>query len=573
MIRRKLQGLLQVAVILLVTTSSVGAQWTKIARHLFDAQPGGCITFCDGLLWIANDNIYLSADTGRTWTVFSLPDPAMNGVAYDIQFYDRSTGIAAFPGGTYITTDQGVTWNLLKAGTPFSVAFGTTSQIIGTAEEYQQGVNISTDGGQTWNFSQLKGAENFKILGLKDGSFDVFCSTPASPGFTLLGGYMYNTTDNGLTWKKRLGQTDFDCYDFCTDSCDPNLIFIPEVNSPINRDDSSNVLMSSDGGDTWNSTFKHIAYYFAGGIAESKSAVYAQTFMTTDPSTGFPINNGILRTTNKGLSWKNIAGPSNDQHTRFISAINDNIVFAADIFGNVWRTTNSGGDSILTKAAASYAFYPDSVAGFDSLAACDSSLSDTILLIRHCAAFPIASLSITGKDSSLFMIVKSTNPDSIVVLFSGGPPGVYSAALRLDLSDGSHDSLLLSGFGRQSGGFSFTTSDVQNDTIGGTVFIPIYAHGAIDLGDLSFRVNFDTSMLVYVGAYSVLDFGTDHTNSKQLASASVRIPANAIDWKDDPIGYVVFNVFPTTDSCTVVTFDSINILHRFVRGLDVVPHN
>jgi photosystem II stability/assembly factor-like uncharacterized protein len=261
MLRRKLQGLLQVVAILLVTTSSVGAQWTKIARHLFDPQPGGCITFCDGLLWIANDNIYLSADTGRTWTVFSLPDPAMNGVAYDIQFYDKSTGIAAFPGGTYITNDQGVTWNMLKAGTPFSVAFGTTSQIIATAEEFQQGVNISTDGGQTWNFSQLNGAENFKILGLKDGSFDVFCSTPASPGFSLLGGCIYNTTDNGLTWKKRLGQTDFDCYDFCVDSCDPNLIFIPEVNSPINRDDSSNVLKSTDGGDTWNSTFKHIAYY------------------------------------------------------------------------------------------------------------------------------------------------------------------------------------------------------------------------------------------------------------------------------------------------------------------------
>jgi photosystem II stability/assembly factor-like uncharacterized protein len=539
--------------LLAVTGGSLRAQWRQIAYHLYSATPSGAICFKDGLLWIGNDRFNMSADTGKTWTSFPLPDPALNGIVYDLRFFDRSTGLAACPGGTYRTTDQGVTWTLIKAGIPYSVAFGVTSQIIATAEDAPFGFNISTDGGATWNHNQF-GQTGFKILGLRNGWFEAYSGIPSSPQFLNLphGGHVYVTTDYGVTWVKRKGNNpNFDCWDFDIDSCDLSRLYLADVNDASGTDSLSNFYVSSDSGDSWVVREPQISPFFTGALAVTKHAVFAQSRAK-----------GVFRSTDLGTNWKPIGGPNCDPNTRMLSAINDN---ACNDFGSVYRTNNSGGDSIWSTFSQSYATDPPKILQFDSLFSCSNAEPDTLRFLPQCSPSPVVKAHIFGKDSINFSLADSMNLNPLVVLFTAGSSTNYSSALQIELSDGSLDTLQLLGFGKPSPQIVLAAPNQFNDTIGGDIYLPVRISNAIEQGDLDFTVHFDTSMLLYGGSYS--NGGTnDLTNWTQSGRVRVHIPAASIDWTNPklPAGQIVFRVFPRFDSCTTVTIDSVNIL---VRGI------
>jgi hypothetical protein len=50
------------------------------------------------------------------------------------------------------------------------------------------------------------------------------------------------------------------------------------------------------------------------------------------------------------VTWENIGGPSNAIDTRTVCAVTNNIVFAIGSEGSIWRTINSGGDSVNTSS-------------------------------------------------------------------------------------------------------------------------------------------------------------------------------------------------------------------------------
>ncbi len=559
-LRRKASVLLCLSLLALLLSVPVAhAQWKKIAYHLYDPSGAGVIAYRQGFLWVASNGLYMSSDLGATWTTMNFPDPAMNGILYDLNFFDANTGLAAGPGGTYLTNDQGITWTLVKPGLPLSACFGLTKNIIATAEEQPGGVNISTDGGTTWQ-TTLTGYFGFKIRGLRDGSFYAYSGIPYSRGFPdrLNFGHLYTTSDYGITWTKHAGMAEYDSYDFDVDSCELNRVYLASANQFGSKDDSSRIYVSQDTGTSWKRPITTPGRFFSGTLALSTNAVYAQTVVTTD-SAGFPHPNGIYRTIDKGLSWKAIGGPSNDRDTRFLASITDNIIIAGDEFGNVWGTKNSGGDSIVSKAFGSYTFFPDSLLRFDTLASCGPAQSKTALLIRHCAAAPIASMNIAGKDSQQFLLVKGKNQDSVAIVFTAGDGGQSQAMLQLDLADGTSDTLLLAGYSRRIPNVVLKLADASTDTIGGTVFVPIMLDSALVKSDLSFVLRFDTTILIYDGAFVSGDTSSNMTITQEPGFSRIRIPANRIDWNTSVIGYLAFRVFPTTVTCSRISLDSIAI--------------
>ena len=108
---------------------------------------------------------------------------------------------------------------------------------------------------------------------------------------------------------------------------------------------------------------------------------------------------------------------------------------------------------------------------------------------------------------------------------------------------------------------TFSTSNVSNDTIGGSIYVPIISSSRSFIGDLDFIVRYDTSVLVYAGAFQA---GTqaDATTSRSVGSAHIHFPRATSSMQGNIAGYAVFNFFPNDSSCTLVTLDSFAITQR-----------
>src|ERR1051325_2133276 len=91
---RTLLNSLVVTLVLIVLNTAGLAQWRTTTSQLAPRKyisGYSALRFKDGLLWAAADKLFVSADTGRTWTECRLPDSA--GTIFDVAFYDRDTGI------------------------------------------------------------------------------------------------------------------------------------------------------------------------------------------------------------------------------------------------------------------------------------------------------------------------------------------------------------------------------------------------------------------------------------------------------------------------------------------------
>src|SRR5205085_11589718 len=118
-------------------------------------------------------------------------------------------------------------------------------------------------------------------------------------------------------------------------------------------DGFSNIFLSKDLGASWQSVIAkptNIGSYspfFVGSIAATECSVYAQSRA-----------DGIYRSTDNGQNWKSIGGPHICYDTRYLTALNANIIFALDSFGSIWATFNSGGDSLSVGTNGSSSFAP-----------------------------------------------------------------------------------------------------------------------------------------------------------------------------------------------------------------------
>ncbi len=308
---------------LTVAASNTHAQWRIVAPNLtILSQWFGAMCFQNGTVWIASDALYISTDTGITWIKKPLPDEP-----YDIQFFNSMNGVLSGTSNAWITRNGGTSWQILSQAAA-SGCFLNDSNSIALACKDASTVGVTLDGGNNWRnipTQQYKLCVRYKngTIYQSGGSGD-----PA---------YIFFSTDFGLSWQQTKSGFDQDSYSFAIDSCDPNRIYVSHEDGAVRTDQYSKIYLTTDLGTTWQVTASEPEPFFSGSIAEGTTTIYC-------PST----SNGVYRSTDHGVTWSSIGGPSVTFDTRLIAAINDNILLAVDDAGNVWRTDNSGGDSIAT---------------------------------------------------------------------------------------------------------------------------------------------------------------------------------------------------------------------------------
>ncbi len=335
------------------------------------------------------------ANSGRM--TFILPHPTNPNIIY----------VATAGGGVWKTTDQGITWTPLTDNLPVltsgALAFDPTNPDIiyyGTGEQHYcsvcfpgDGLFKSTDGGNTW----IKIASTNQV-----GSYiSRIIILPHNKRILVTSelGVVYSD-DNGNTWANSFSLSQVNDINYRSDN--PNIVFIATLNSGIYK--------SIDGGITWSKiTSLPSSNYFRSQLAISKSNpnVMYVAFGSTNynlhsfwksidggntwtqlsvpnylcgqgfynhaiivhPNNpdiilaggvhnyGSSCSYGIIRSTNGGNSWSEVAGQVVHPDIHHFAYGSDGTLYVA-CDGGIWKSTNNGSTWInINKGLGTLQFY------------------------------------------------------------------------------------------------------------------------------------------------------------------------------------------------------------------------
>ena len=256
----------------------------------------------------------------------------------DIDVFDSNNIAVAAQDDLSVSTDGGHNWRIGHTYEDFlSVAYvGSKENLVMTENPTQGGGGLwySTNGGNFWNFSLEPGKWPAKAL-YRPERGDVIA---VDGTYGIDGAHVYVSTDSGFTWKMRPGVLDYDYYGIAYGGCKSSHIYVAMNNTKDASDEHrSFVAVSTDDGNSFTSTSSQSPPFLCGSICVGDDAIFCQT-----------VDEGIIRSTDGGVTWKSIGGPScnTSYYTRTLAAINGNILIAADESGNLFVTRNSGGDPI-----------------------------------------------------------------------------------------------------------------------------------------------------------------------------------------------------------------------------------
>jgi photosystem II stability/assembly factor-like uncharacterized protein len=439
------------------------AQWNNVTPNLLKgADTVSAMQFRDGIVWAGSSNLYSSPDSGKTW----LPCVAFpTSHISDISFYDKLRGlVATLDMGFFITTDGGLHWSqeFQKINSSFvKVGYGGSATIL-LALTIDGQFYESSDGGSNWNpsITAANGVVNSFAIAA-DGT--IYSNNSQS----VLGSVSVSS-DTGQTWNPKAGTYNNDCWSISVDSCDPNRLYLANEEWQ-EAGSNSNFYLSTDGGQSWQSTDSHPAPYLSGAMSTTTDGIFLGT---RDGS-------GIHRSMDRGLTWKNIGGPNISPDTRDLATITDNILLAADSAGNIWLTTNGGGDSVQSQPAGTLTLSPNQLFSTDTLACVPIQRAISIVRVG-CPAPRFDTAVIVGVDSADYTIGYSAAADSIYVTFLPQKPGANNAVLRAQLNDGTIKTVQLFGFVDTSVGTLsmtpnslFTSDTLRCDSLIGSVHLSL----------------------------------------------------------------------------------------------------
>jgi hypothetical protein len=143
--------------LIIVPSKQLAAQWSVSGQLKMNPTRGpfphgGCMTFATGFVWAADENVVLSADSGRSWRALNFSVPSGSEIS-SIQAYDQNTCVLAVnDDGIYLTHDQGSSWSKILTGDGSMAGFlGSANDIIASAS----GPRFSHDGGVTKCFGGM----------------------------------------------------------------------------------------------------------------------------------------------------------------------------------------------------------------------------------------------------------------------------------------------------------------------------------------------------------------------------------------------------------------------------------
>jgi photosystem II stability/assembly factor-like uncharacterized protein len=517
----------------------------------------GCITYSSGLIWAGIKDVYMSSDFGSTWQKRS-PTLAPGDKVIHITFYDSQTGlVCSYSGSVFITKDQGVTWSeLRRLSRPTSAAFlGSIDNILISSLSSPSEIYSTRDGGVTWTIvTPGSYIPDIKPL-VGSGAVALVGSTPLS-GISEI--HLMKTNDYGVTWTQMPGKVDFDTYSFDVDPCDPNYVYVINEDGNTSRDGFAQIFYSTDAGSSWTPLNPHAVTksnaYYCGSVWLTGKAVFVQTVVE-----------GVLRSTDRGTTWTNIGGPSAPFDTRLVCAANANLVFAVDVNGSIWRTNNSGGDSLtIGSPYEALMTSPPRLFTTDTLLNCDTPVVSMAWLRGGICKFPkIVWERITGADSLDYKIVKSMGDslrgnDSVSISFHPNASGPRQGFYIIYLEDGTQISIRLEGFGKSPKSLQPLTASASTDTIGGWVQVPIEIKGLDQKQIVTLILHYDTD-LIYLGSYTNNGTPIDVPGESWSGRSKLSIDSTIIRL-DSASGFAYFTVYPREGPCPEVSLDSLNVI-------------
>jgi photosystem II stability/assembly factor-like uncharacterized protein len=545
--KKKLQSLLVISVFSLIlvaiTDQFAVAQWQKIST-LGLSPANGVLTYKAGVFWGADTALYMSLDSCKSWTRMG---PFEFYPITGVDFFDLMNGVVCDNNdGVYVTHDGGVTWQspLTMANPGSQVRFGTNVNTIFATCDGPGTANVSHDGGVTWSSVQWDNSSWAQDLtNLPDGSTVLFKSEIDTHI-----GQLLRSVDQGQSWQPLPGTTADDSWSIAVDSCDPNRLFIINEHNVGPQPGVSAVWTSTNGGQSWAQTMTLQDGEMSGTIATAPNSEYVGT---TDK--------GVFRSTDRGLTWQSIGGPSSIIDSRQIVALSDNLIFAVDDQGDVYRTTNSGGDS-LTFYSGPFALSTNSLFAQDTVLLCNTATGQIHFRSAYCGSH-LDSVLIGGPDSSAFGLLglptgSFIGPDSIAILFAPSTARDYHATVTLVLADGSRHVIPLLGTGGAVNYLSLGTANVSTTILGDDVAVPIILNFVGLRPSCSFVLSYDTYALHFTGGkYATggpITIDTESNGDILVVLDSAQLGNNPI------VGYLHFNYFPTNSDSANVVLDSLS---------------
>lgn len=516
------------------------------------------MVYQSGKVWAGiQTTLWMSSDDGLTWnnrTPFNFSSP---GTFFDIDFFDGNTGIVSMDNGyILITFNAGLTWKDISPP-PKRSAFA--AKFISSVREIVVGYSntsicITRDGGATWTsqtfpsydecgdiHTSRSGTITAMMNGLRVGSSILFSS------------------DYGSIWVTYSGPFDDDCKSFAIDPCDSNTFYVANEEFYNITDAIRSLYVSDDRGATWHiADSKPFEYLCGSVITLPNSIVYFQT-----------MHDGIRRSTDGGQSWKTIGGPNGMKDTRIVAAKNSNVLFAADEQGNIWKTMNSGGDSLLTTSGNGMLnISQKSLFTSDTLYICNAPVTRFITISRSGNCPPrITKIELSGPNQTSYSTTGIAG-DSLGINFLPQNGGMQNAYLVLYLSDGKQDTVALQGTGISPHLLSLFTSDQSTDTLGGSVNVPITISGLDHSEDIDIIMHYDKE-LIYKGSYSTSNVKLDVPGETWAGRTKLRIPQALVN---TILGYSRFDVFSDSLRKPQVIFDSITVLTVVVPCQYTLPN-
>lgn len=312
----------------------------------------------------AGGGVYLSADSGRTWT------PVNNGLTdghvFALAADDSILYAGTWTSGIFVSTDKGIHWTPANNGieTQFitSIAVKDTSIFAGATKG--GGMFRSTDGGSTWT-SINTGITNKNILSIFINDHIIYAGTGAGgflsrnngdswtslgtgiPGsssihsFTKKGNMLLAGTSNGVYFSNDSGNH----WTAASISLSNKTIISLAA-------DSTTIYAGSNGEGIFRSTTDVTSWTLDSIGPEVSMAIMAITIkgpnILAGLSSGFAVTGGIYTSNNKGMSWSLATGFTNTIVRSFchsgskVYAAVTGGVYCSEDTGDNWTTIRNG---------------------------------------------------------------------------------------------------------------------------------------------------------------------------------------------------------------------------------------
>lgn len=436
-----------IGIVIILGATGIYAQWRKISIPQIESNPRmQVITYKSGKLWAATqDTLRMTSDDGATWHV-RMPEDSIGSIQA-IDFFDEQNGIITTKRNVWRTRDGGMSWDSIFVhveNNTFAAKFVTSPSEIAIGLDDSVQIFITRDGGATWGMTDFNGGSpnppdplKYNYEELKDiqttatGTIRALLLRKSSGGSQIA-----TSRDYGSNWTFSSG-FDYDCFSFAVDLCDSATFYVinEEVFEPWDR--TAMFYRSTDAGATWRSYLPtRNLNYFTGSLSVSPgNVIYLQT-----------AEEGILRSSNGGVFWSNSGGPNGITDTRLICAVTDDIVYAADNQGKIWKTENGGGYPGGNMTRTKLELSEQLLFGGARASICGDTLLDTLILsYPDCPPISFSGASISGSIND-YTIIRQSN-DTIIVRFVPGGAGKRYADLVLLLNSSTKQIVPLVGTG------------------------------------------------------------------------------------------------------------------------------